>query len=167
MSCTPLCVVGQWQVIGTCTWEENIPNLTTFSRMRHCGTPSLQHASLPSAPSGIQYLDSKCLSRFNRKATTSCKSQALLRCVSLSLQAAVSPHPTSLHLFKPFVEVSDGIFNSPWSTLFSLSCLLTSFYLSPALGIKICPPGMFPFHLYIKLCLSQSSSITLLLKSPG
>lgn len=120
--------------------------------------PSLQHVSPPSALSGTQYLDSK---------GTSCKSEAPLRRVSLSLQAAISPHPASLHLFRPSVEVVDGVFNSLGSTLFSLSHLLTSFYLLPALGVKLHPPGIFPFHLYVKLRLSQSSSITLLLKSPG
>lgn len=110
------------------------------------------------------------LCSLTRSAGTSCKSQAPLGCVSLSLQAslrAISPYPTSLHLFKPFAEVIDGVFNSLWSTLFSLSCHLTSFYLLPASGVKLHPPGIFPFHLYIKLHLSQSSSITLLLKSPG
>lgn len=65
------------------------------------------------------------------------------------------------------MEVIDGVFNTLQSKLFHLSCLLTSFYLSPALGVKLHPPGVFPFHLYIKLRLSQRSSIILLLKSPG
>lgn len=102
-----------------------------------------------------------------RSVGTSCQSQALLVCVSLSRQALLSPHPTSLHLFKHFVEVIGDIFNSLQSKLFSLSCLLTSFCLSLASVVKLYPPGIFPFHLSIKLHLSQSSSITLLLKSPG
>lgn len=130
--------------------------------------PSPQGVSLPSAFLEIQRLVSKRLLQMDKER------RQILQVpgspwiyIPAAAGGCLPAHSLTLHLCKTFVEVMQGVFNTPGSRMLSLNHLLTSFYLFPVLGVVLHPPGFPPFPLYIKLRLNQSSSITFLLRSPG